>query len=269
MNMAARLLIVLTCLGLVARSVIAQSSFGEELNLGVQAYREAKYEEAIQHFQNAANIDPQKWVAHLYLANAYAEQYIPGVETPDNTHMAEAAVAEYQAVLRINPSSSDSVKGVAYIRLQQKRFEDTKAFYHKAIDLDNSDPEVYYSIGVIDWTQAYTRRMAERAKVNLKPEEPLISRVECWAVRSDTEDLVKDGIENLNKALALRRDYDDGMAYMNLMYRERADIQCNDPVNYQSDLKIADHWVDVTMAAKKAKAAKSDIHQQNAETPVK
>lgn len=190
MNVGAPLLIVLICLGLFAGSVIAQSSFGEELNLGVQAYREAKYEEAIQHFQNATNIDPQKWVAHLYLATAYAQQYIPGVETPDNTHMAEAAVAEYQAVLRINPSCSDSVKGVAYVS-SAKRFKEARTFYHRAIDLDASDPEIYYSIGVIDWTQAYTRRMAERAKLNLKPEESLISKAECWAVASDNEDLVK------------------------------------------------------------------------------
>jgi hypothetical protein len=40
---------------------------------------------------------------------------------------------------------------------------------------------------------------------------------------------VQEGIDNLNKALQLRPDYDDAMAYMNLMYRERADIQCDDP----------------------------------------
>jgi tetratricopeptide (TPR) repeat protein len=256
MNMPTRLWVVLICFGLVTGKIIAQTSFDEELNLGVQAYRQAKYEEAIQHFQNARDFAPQKWVAHLYLATAYAQQYIPGVETPNNTQWAEGAVAEYQALLRMDPGSMESIKGIAYIRLQQKRFEEARTFYHKAVELDARDPENYYSIGVIDWTQAYTRRMADRVKLNLKPGEPLINKAECWAVRSDNEDLIKDGIENLSKALGLRRDYDDGMAYMNLMYRERADTQCNDPINNQSDLKVADHWVDVTIATKKAKAAK-------------
>ncbi len=60
----------------------------------------------------------------------------------------------------------------------------------------------------------------------------------------------------LDKALKLRDDYDDAMAYMNLMYRERADVQCDDPAARASDLKEADGWVDRTMATKKAKAEK-------------
>jgi len=46
------------------------------------------------------------------------------------------------------------------------------------------------------------------------------------------------------------------MAYMNLMYRERADIQCDDKDARAADLKTADEWVDKTMATKKAKAEK-------------
>ena len=32
----------------------------------------------------------------------------------------------------------------------------------------------------------------------------------------------------LQKALQLRPDYDDAMAYLNLIYRERGDLQCDD-----------------------------------------
>jgi hypothetical protein len=67
---------------------------------------------------------------------------------------------------------------------------------------------------------------------------------------------VQEGIDNLNKALQLRPDYDDAMAYLNLMYRERADIDCDDPAARSADLKTADEWVDKTMATKKAKAEK-------------
>jgi hypothetical protein len=55
----------------------------------------------------------------------------------------------------------------------------------------------------------------------------------------------------LKKAIELRRDYDDAMAYMNLMYRERADIQCRDAKAYAADLKTADDWVDLTIATKR------------------
>jgi hypothetical protein len=48
------------------------------------------------------------------------------------------------------------------------------------------------------------------------------------------------------------------MAYMNLMYRERADIQCDDPTAGAADLTTADEWVDKTIAAEKARAEKAD-----------
>jgi hypothetical protein len=54
----------------------------------------------------------------------------------------------------------------------------------------------------------------------------------------------------------LRPDYDDAMAYLNLMYREKADVECDDPAQRAADLKTADEWVDKTMAAKRAKAEK-------------
>lgn len=245
----------------------AQTSSKNELDLGLRAYKRARFEEAIQHFQRATALQPDNVVAHLYLANAYGAQYIPGVDTPANVHLGEAAISEYQAVLLIDPQSLDAIKGVAGLNLQMKKFEDAKTFYHKAIEVDPEDPENYYSIGVIDWTETYTERMAQRAKLNLKPEEPFINSGECWAVRSENESVVEDAIENLGKALESRHDYDDAMAYMNLMYRERADIQCEDPVSYKSDLKAADHWVDLTLSTKKAKAAKYNRRPEDPATP--
>src|SRR5207248_11484373 len=53
----------------------------DQLNKGVQAYKNAKYEEAINRFQNAVALDPSLLNARLYLATAYAQQYVPGADT--------------------------------------------------------------------------------------------------------------------------------------------------------------------------------------------
>ena len=143
----------------------------DQLNKGVQSYKNAKYEEAINHFQQAVSLDPSLLNARLYLATAYAQQYIPGADTEDNNKMGESAIDEYKSVLERDPKNINSVKGIAYLYLQMKRFEDAKTFYRKANDLDPNDPEPYYSVAVIDWTQSYQPRMEERAKVGLKPDE--------------------------------------------------------------------------------------------------
>src|SRR5512146_309975 len=76
------------------------------LNQGVAAYKQARYEEAISAFRKAASLDPDLIVAHLYLATALAQQYIPGDredDTPDNKAYAEQAIAEYRRVVDGNP----------------------------------------------------------------------------------------------------------------------------------------------------------------------
>jgi len=228
----------------------------DQLNKGVASYKNAQYEQAIEHFKNAVTLDPSLQNAKIYLATAYLAQYIPGVDSPDNVQNANAAIDQYKAVLQEDPKNVNSIKGIAYLYLQMKRFEDAKAYYHKAIELDPNDPEAYYSIGVIDWTQAYQPRQEARAKLGLRPDEPLKDKKVCQQLRDQDEKVIDDGIDALNKALSLRQDYDDAMAYMNLMYREKADRECDEPDQRAADLKTADEWVDKTMAAKKAKAEK-------------
>ena len=45
------------------------------------------------------------------------------------------------------------------------------------------------------------------------------------------------------------------------MYREKADVECDDLQARAQDLETADHWVDKTMATKKAKAKKISLLQ--------
>lgn len=246
---------------LISSSACSKLRARDQLNKGVTSYKNARYEQAIDHFQQAVALDPSLINARLYLATAYAQQYIPGVEAEDNTRMATEAIDQYKAVLQRDPKNINSVKGIAYLYLQMKKFEDAKTYYRKALEMDPNDPEPYYSIGVIDWTQCYQPRMEERAKLGLKPEEMLNTKNKdqkklCDDLQQKNAPLIQDGIDVLNKALQLRPDYDDAMAYMNLMYREKADIECEDPAARAADLKTADEWVDKTMATKKAKAEK-------------
>ncbi len=233
----------------------------DQLNKGVASYKNARYEEAIDHFQQAVSLDPGLLNARLYLATAYAQQYIPGVDAEDNTRLGQQAIDQYKAVLERDPKSINSVKGIAYIDLQMKKFADAKTYYRKALEIDPNDPEPYYSVGVIGWTQTYQPRMEERAKLGMKPDEQLSAKDKnqkkvCEELLQKNSAVIQESLDALNKALQLRPDYDDAMAYMNLMYREKADVECDDPAARAADLKSADEWVDKTMATKKTKAEK-------------
>jgi len=237
----------------------------DQLNKGVKSYKDNHYEEAIGHFQEAVRLDPSLLNARMYLATAFVSQYIPGVDSPENLRTAQQAIDEYQKVIDANPSREqkvNSAKGIAYLYLNEKKWDDAKKYYRLAGELDPNDPEPYYSIGVIDWTACYQPRMEERAKLGMKPEEHLSAKNKdqkkaCDDLREKNSAYIQEGIDSLKKAIDLRPDYDDAMAYMNLMYRERADVECEDDAARADDLKTADGWVDKTLATKKAEAEKA------------
>jgi len=247
-------------------STFAQTS-DDELKLGVAAYKNNQYEEAMQHFQKATELDPGNVNAHLYLATTYVSQFIPGVDSDDNNETAKSAIVQYQKVLDLNATTDqkvNSAKGIAYVYLNMKNWDEARKYYQMASDLDPNDPENYYSMGVIDWTRCYQPRMEERARLGMRPDAHLNSKnpeqkKACDELRAKNWSVIEDGISKLDKAIQLRPDYDDAMAYINLMYRERADLECADLAARNRDLKTADEWVDKTMATKKARAEKENV----------
>ncbi len=261
MNKSGRVLTVLSVL-LVLFSAVACNKLRarDQLNKGVQAYKNAKYEDAIEHFKDAVQLDPTLANARLYLATAYMGQYIPGVDSPDNNRYAEEAIATFKDVLAQHPGKEQqihSLKGIASMYFQQKKFDQAKEYYQQIAELDPNDPETYYSLAVIDWMEAYQPDQKARMELGLKPTDELKDKKACAQLKDENAQKVEDGIQNLDKALKLRPDYDDAMAYLNLLYRQRAEYECDNPEARQADLKMADDWVDKTMATKKAKAEKS------------
>ena len=207
------------------------------LNKGVAAYKEAQYDTAIEDFKQAKDLDPQLMNARLYLATAYASQYIPGAPSEQNVRLGNQAVAEFKDVLSIDPSNLSAIDGIGSILFQMagtpydpKKFEESKSYHQKHIDLKPNDPEPYYWIGVIDWTLAFRANGEARAAYNrdhvtkqVRDTDPLPA-----ALRGDYAakfgPLVDEGITNLKKSIEIKPDYDDAMAYLNLLYRRKADM---------------------------------------------
>jgi len=165
-----------------------------ELNLGIEAYKHARNEEARQHFERAVVRDPTDAKAHLYLGTTYAQEFIPGADSPENNVFGQRAIEQYKIVLELDAANVSAAKGIAYLFLQMKKFDSAEEYYRKAIEIDPKDPENYYLIAVLDWTLSYQLRMELKAKLNLKPEQPLIRRAECWTVQDANKERVASGI---------------------------------------------------------------------------
>jgi tetratricopeptide (TPR) repeat protein len=207
------------------------------LNKGVGAFKNAQYDTAIEDFKRAKELDPGLMNARLYLATAYASQYIPGAPSEQNVALGTAAVNEFKDVLSIDSNNLSAIDGIGSILFQMagtpydpKKFEESKSYHQKHIDLKPNDPEPYYWIGVIDWTLAFRGNGELRADYNknnikkqVKDDDPLPPAVRAVYVEKFGP-MVEEGITNLQKSIQVKPDYDDAMAYLNLLYRRKADM---------------------------------------------
>jgi tetratricopeptide (TPR) repeat protein len=87
----------------------------DNLIKGQQAFKNAKYEDAIRYFQEAMTLDPNLTMAELYLATAYSQQYIPGAQSADNMKNAEMAIKTFESILARDPNNVNAVAGLAFI----------------------------------------------------------------------------------------------------------------------------------------------------------
>ncbi len=241
------------------------------LNKGVAAYRDGKFDASIEDFKQAKDLDPTLMNARLYLATAYATQYIPGAPSEENIRMGEQAIKEFQDVLTADTNNLSAIDGIGSILYNmagtpysREKFEESKTYHMKHIALKPEDPEPYYWIGVIDWTLTYRSNLEMRGKwrlanttKTLKDDDPLPPQVRDEYSKENGQ-LIDEGIEKLRKALELRPEYDDAMAYLNLLLRRKADEAATPPERADL-LKQADALVD------KAK----EIKQKKMEAPAK
>ena len=237
------------------------------LNKGVNAFKNGQYDQAVEDFKQAKEDDPDLVTARLYLATSYATQYIPGAPSDQNKKLGEQAVAEFKEVLEKDPKNLNAVDGIGSILFQMagtpydpKMFEESKKYHQLHIQFKPEDPEPYYWIGVIDWTLSFRGNAELRKDYNEKNIKKQVKETDALpaSVRGDYVtkygSLIDEGIDSLKKAIDLRPDYDDAMAYLNLLYRRKADAV--DSADQRAELqKQADDLVDKVKEVKQKRAS--------------
>jgi hypothetical protein len=233
----------------------------DQLNKGVDAYKGAHFEEAIDHFQKATQLDPSLPMAKSYLATALAQNVVPGLETPDNLKTADQAITMFKDVLAKDPTDINSLKQVAAIDFSIKRLQDAKEWQKKVLALDPKDPEAAYTVGVIDWTLAHQNALAalvpagvnDDGEGNVKAPKKVME-----ALKEQNAPLVDEGLQYLNQALANRANYDDAMSYLNLIYRRKADVDYGNSEAVKADVDTARDWSAKAMGTRKENEAKKN-----------
>ena len=260
-----RFLLAVVSVALVSGAGCEKLRARDKLNKGVQAFKAGQFDLAVEDFKEAKKLDPNLTNARLYLATAYANQYIPGAPSEENVRMGKQAVQEFQEVLDKDPNNLSAIDGIGSILYNMggtpfdpQKFEDSKSYHKRHIQIKPEDPEPYYWIGVIDWSLAYrgNKDMREAynrtAKKTIKDTDPMPPALAAQ-FQQKYGALVDEGVANLKKASELRTDYDDAMAYLNLLFRRKADM-VESADERAGLLKQADDLVDKVKEVKQKRA---------------
>jgi tetratricopeptide (TPR) repeat protein len=241
----------------------------DQLTKGVAAFKNAQYEQATNHFQQAIAFDPNYNDAKLYLATAYSYQVVPNLESPENMKYANLAINGFKEYLSIKPNDKVSLQQLASIYRNIKKYPEAKNYELQVIAVDPKDAEAHYTIGVVDWIEAYDNARKALAVDGLTDNgdgNPKMSKATCAKLKDQNAALVKDGLDNLQQATQINTTYDDALQYLNLTWRRQADLDCGNPAAVKTDLANAEKASQDALGARKINEQKKEEKQRGGVT---
>jgi len=239
-----------------------------QLKQGNEYYANEEYKQALQEFQKGLESDPDATFAWRSVGLSALAQFKPGDESPANQELARVATEAFERYLA-DPENAEDQKVKDYLLsmyLNGKQYDKALAFvdqekekdptksgdfmrskinilnqadrYDEAVNLGMAfqgpdAPEILYTLGVSAWDKSYN-----------DPKYSLEQR----------EHIVDMGLAATDKALKLKPDYFEAMAYYNLLYREKAKMT-TDPAARQAFLDKATEWMQKAIELRKKAAA--------------
>jgi hypothetical protein len=227
----------------------------DQLNKGCIEFRSARFQQAIDHFQQAVALDPSLLNARLYLAESYFQQYAPGGQSAENVKAGHAAIDAFQKVLDIDSNNNTALAYIGLIYYNLPDLPKAKEYEKRRSQINPNDPEPYYWIGEIDWNLV-AKNDAEARSGDAKLQQtnsqgdlpPLPPKIRTGLAEKNAA-LIDEGMQALQKAVDLKPNYNEAMAYLNLLYRQKADIESSGEAR-EADLKNAGDWLSKALAAR-------------------
>jgi tetratricopeptide (TPR) repeat protein len=200
-------------------------------------------------------------MAKTYLATALAQNVVPQMTTPENLKNANQAIDLFKEVLEKHPSDADSMKHIAAIYYEIKNLDAAEEWQKKVLAVDPKDPDAAYWIGMIDWTKAHQNKLNalqaaglnDDGKGNVKAPKKVME-----PLAKENKPLVDEGLTYLTLAVKIRPNYDQAMQMLNLIYRNKADVDYGNASAVNQDLAMAQDWTTKAMGTRKANEAKKN-----------
>jgi len=226
-----------------------------------EAENDAYLTKAIEMYQKAAEFEKDavyKRRAMEYLVAAYG---------PDKMNDPTKQEPIINQMIQLDPQEATNYFNLAKVYEDAGEYEKAEAVLNKAKEARPNDPQVYLQLaGFYNRQEEFEKTieaLTQRAAIEPNnPEAFYTISTYYWdkAYRdfrlkdAEKKDFVMKGIEQVDKALALKSDYMEALTYKNLLLRLQANLE-KDVAKQQSLIKEADKLRDQAIELKKQKTA--------------
>ena len=174
------------------------------------------------------------------------------VQTLFDADRFETLAALYQSQLSIQPNNLSAINGLVEVYSRWDKWLQALDFMLRRAALEPNNPEAQYSVGVFIWNRLFQKGgNGEKAVFDPRadPRAPPPPFAVDDVVGEQRVQLADRAIAHLEKALALRPQYEEAMAYLNLLYRQKSYAFFDQPDKFQASVAAANLWKDRALQA--------------------
>ncbi len=252
-------ILLLAVMPLSGCSFLSQLRARDNVNKGVKAFTDQKYDAAAQYFEKSIELDPDLEPARMYLAISYQSQFVPGSTDPKSEEMANKGIEIFKSVVdrakdpaNLNENQKNAMLSVASIYYQLKKYPESKQWCNKVLSAFPNNAEAYYRIAVMDYDDSLEKTGVQGENVSfMTPDE-----------KTKTLTGVDEGLTCLKKAIDIKPDYADAMEYQNLLWREKAKFEKDEKVKAELNRQA-------NLVAQKALQLRLKAQEEAAKAPKK
>jgi len=105
---------------------------------GNKLFQQEKFEEAIDAYKKAIDMNPKQWSYHFNLGLVFKK-------AGNN----QEALKAFQKAVELNPESFSANKEAGELLAKAEKWSEAKEYYSKAVSINQDDPDTFYNYGAV------------------------------------------------------------------------------------------------------------------------